>query len=121
MQDMDMLHRGLDVVDGMLRKLEEGNRIEIADVTMMLKVLRCFADEHGEERTLVSEIENALITKRGMDFLRSSRRLASVLRNRVDKEKSLSSISENSYACLVRLEQKYCPKPVMNRLTQTAR
>ena len=117
-----MLHRGLDVVDGMLRKLEEGNRIEIADVTMMLKVLRCFADEHGEERALVSEIENALISKRGMDFVRSSRRLASVLRNRVESAQATpSTVNENSHACLVRLEQKYCPKPVMNRLTQTAR
>jgi len=117
-----MLYRGLDIVDGMLRKLEEGHRIEVADVTMMLGILRCFAEEHGEERSLVAEIENALMSKRATDFMRTSRRLASVMRNRVEKEQSTTFfISENSHACLVRLEQKYCPRPVMNRLTQTAR
>ena len=116
------LRRGLDVIDGMLGKLEEGQRIEIADVVMILKFLRHFADGPGEERTLVSEIDDALMSKRGKDFVRSSRRLTTLLKSRFDKDETiLRGLSENSLAGLAQLERKYCPKPVMNRLTQTAR
>ena len=122
MQEDDILRRGVDVVDGMLKRLEEGQRIEIADVMAILKFLRRFGDEHGDERLLISEIQNALMTRRGKDFVRSSRQLTSLLRNQFNKEKSLSNaISEYSDAGLAQLERKYCPKPVMNRLTQAAR
>ena len=85
-----MLRRGLDILDGMVKKLEDGERIEIADVTTILKFLRVFGDEyhqimeerilfpallrtapqevslrqlcreHSEERAVVAEIEVAL-------------------------------------------------------------
>src|SRR6476619_5186892 len=122
MQEDDILRRGVDVVDGMLKRLEEGQRIEIADVMAILKFLRRFGAEHGDERLLISEIQNALMTRRGKDFVRSSRQLTSLLRNQFSKEESLSNaISEYSDADLAQLERKYCPKLVMNRLTQAAR
>jgi hemerythrin-like domain-containing protein len=119
MQDHAVLRRGLDIVDAMLEKLEGGERIEIADVTSVLKFLRLFGDgyhqameetvlfpallsaadhdspvtqfvsEHSDERMLVAEIEDALMSRRGMDFVRSSRRLTTLLRNHFDKEDAL--------------------------------
>ena len=119
LQDHVMLRRGLDILDGMVKKLEDGERIEIADVVSILKFLRLFGDqyhqsmeenvlfpallcanpdesplsqmltEHGEERSLVSAIENALKFKVGIDFVKSSRRLSVLLRNHLDKEESV--------------------------------
>src|SRR5215813_2789318 len=97
-QDHIIIRHGLDIVDAMLRKLEDGQRIEIFDATTMLKFMRLFGDqyhqameenvlfpallraapddaalfqlvtEHGDERTLVDEIEAALMSRRGMAF-----------------------------------------------------
>jgi hemerythrin-like domain-containing protein len=116
LQDHAILRRGLDVLDGMVKKLEDGERIEIADVVSILKFLRLFGDqyhqsieenvlfpallcaaplesplshmltEHSEERSLVAAIENALKFKVGIDFVRSSRQLSVLLRNHLDKE-----------------------------------
>ena len=118
-QDHIILRRGLDVVDGMLQKLECGQRIEIFDATVMLKFLRLFGDqyhqameetvlfpallaaapdecplhqfvsEHGDERTLVAEIEEALTSRKGMAFFRSSRRLTGLLRAHCDREEMI--------------------------------
>src|SRR5262245_65626651 len=85
------LQRGLRILDGMVRKLEEGDRIEIADVVSILKFLRLFGEqsEHSEERRLVTQIESALQRKVGRDFVRSSRRLSVILRSRINKEYTL--------------------------------
>jgi hemerythrin-like domain-containing protein len=118
-QDHIILRRGLNVVDGMLQKLECGQRIEIFDATVMLKFLRLFGDqyhqameetvlfpallaaapdecplhqfvsEHGDERTLVAEIEEALTSRKGMAFFRSSRRLTGLLRAHCDREEMI--------------------------------
>ena len=48
MQDHVILRRGLDIVDAMLRKLAHGERIEIADVTSVLKFLRLFGDGYHQ-------------------------------------------------------------------------
>jgi len=118
-QDHIILRRGLDVVDGMLQKLECGQRIEIFDATVMLKFLRLFGDqyhqameetvlfpallaaapdecplhqfvsEHGAERTLVAEIEEALMSRKGMAFFRSSRQLTGLLRAHCDREEMI--------------------------------
>jgi hemerythrin-like domain-containing protein len=86
-RDHVILRRGLYILDGMVQKLEDGERIEIADVTAILKFLRFFGGEyhqaleerilfpallrteppessfrqifrdHSEERTVVAEIE----------------------------------------------------------------
>jgi hemerythrin-like domain-containing protein len=116
LQDHVILRRGLDILDGMVKKLEGGERIEIADVVSILKFLQLFGDqyhqsmeenllfpallcatpnesplslmltEHREERSLVTAIENALKFKVGIDFVRSSRQLSILLRNHLDKE-----------------------------------
>jgi|RhiMetdeSRZDD1v2_1073273.scaffolds.fasta_scaffold32942_5 hemerythrin-like domain-containing protein len=116
LQDHAILRRGLDILDGMVKKLEDGDRIEIADVVSILKFLRLFGDqyhqsveenflfpalqcaaplesplshmlaEHSDERSLVAAIENALKFKVGIDFVRSSRQLSILLRNHLDKE-----------------------------------
>jgi len=115
-QDHEILRRGLSILDGMVSKLEEGARIEIADVVSIMKFLRLFGDqyhqnteenilfpalmcaapqesalaqilsEHSEDRRLVNAIENALKFKVGIDFVRSSRQLSVLLRSHLDKE-----------------------------------
>jgi hemerythrin-like domain-containing protein len=119
LEDHAILRRGLDILDGMVKKLEAGERIEISDVVSILKFLRLFGDqyhqsmeenilfpallcaaphagplsimlmEHNEERSLVTAIENALKFKVGIDFVRSSRQLSILLRNHLDKEDSV--------------------------------
>jgi hemerythrin-like domain-containing protein len=116
LQDHAVLGRGLNIIDGMLKQLEDGRRIEIADVTSVLQFLRVFGDqyhqikeeeilfpallkaapdhtalrqlvsEHGNERTLVIEIEETLISRKGMAFFRSARHLTALLRHHCDKE-----------------------------------
>src|SRR5712691_9398198 len=119
LQDHVLLRRGLDIIDAMLKQLEDGQRIEIADVVTILKFLRLFGDqyhqvmeeeilfpalldaapeetalrqlvsEHGNERTLVIEIEETLISRRGMAFFRSARHLTALLRHHCDKEEAI--------------------------------
>jgi len=126
-RDHVIFRRGLDILDGMVKKLEDGERIEIADVTAILKFLKFFGDEyhqameerilfpalfgtapqegslrqifqeHSEERAAVAEIEAALNPKKGIAFVRSSRRLILLLRNHLDKEDFiLPDIAERS-------------------------
>ena len=118
-QDHVVLRRGLDILDGMLTKLESGERIEIADVRAILKFLQVFGDEyhqtmeervlfpvlvraapegspiheivmeHGEDRALVTWITDALGSKRVVDFVYSSRRLCTLLRSHIDREEGV--------------------------------
>lgn len=120
-QDHIVIRRGLDIVDGMLKRLEDGQRIEIQDAVTMLKFLRLFGDqyhqameegvlfpalllarpddqalvqlasEHGHERTLAEEIEEALTSRRGMAFYRSSRELTGLLRKHCEREEAVVS------------------------------
>src|SRR5215471_2859666 len=115
-QDHATLRRSVSVLDGMVKRMEEGARIEVADVTALLTFLRRFGDEyhqrmeeqvlfpalltgvpvesplramlseHVEERTLVSQIEDALRFKMGKEFVSSSHQLSLLLRNHFDKE-----------------------------------
>jgi hemerythrin-like domain-containing protein len=108
--------KGLDIFDQMLTAMEEGGRIEIADAVKMVNFLHVFADEynqpleenilfplllratpddnplhemileHAEQRRLLSYIDDALKSKRAMDFVRMSRRLALLLRNHFREE-----------------------------------
>ena len=114
--DHVVLRRALDILDGMMKKLEDGERIEIADVKAVFKFFQVFGDdyhqtleekilfpalvratpqdspihqmvlEHGEERALVAWILDALEHRRVIDFVYSSRRLSLVLRNHIAKE-----------------------------------
>jgi hemerythrin-like domain-containing protein len=114
-QDHVILRRGLDILDGMVRKLEDGQRIETADVRAILKFLRILED--GEERVLVVAMEEALESKRGRDFARSSRQLTSLLRNHLDKKDTVvrdivkQSLSTEIYSNFARLERKYARPP----------
>jgi len=162
--DHTILRRSLMVVDGMLKKLADGHRIEIFDAATILKFLRLFGDqyhqvmeenvlfpaliraapnesalrqlvsEHGDERTLVSQIEEALMSKRGMLFFHSSHQLTSMLRNHCEREEIVlgrlaeclsaeqdSAIAEEFmrnraqveiYVNFSRLERKYALVPV---------
>ena len=163
-QDHAVLRRGLGVLDGMVKKLEDGDRIEIADVTAILKFLRFFGDEyhqtmeekvlfpalmraepqqdslrqmlveHGEERAVVAEIEAALNPKKGIAFVRSTRRLTMLLGHHLDKEDivlrevadrtlseeqdalvvaefSRNQTQPETYVNFARLEWKYIRKP----------
>lgn len=107
-RDHAILRRGLDILDGMVKKLEDGERVEIADAIALLKFLRIFGDrqedslhplfrEHSEERAIVGKIEAALNAKRGIDFVQNSRRLSLLVRNHLDKADSvLSGIADRS-------------------------
>jgi hemerythrin-like domain-containing protein len=116
LQDHAAIRKGLDILDMMVRTMEEGGRIEIADAVRMVNFLQLFADEyhqtveenilfpllvraapdnsalqhlileHAEERTLLSEIGNTLKSKRAMDFVRMSRRVGLLLRNHFNEE-----------------------------------
>ena len=48
LQDHIIIRRALDIVDGMLRKLDEGQRIEIYDAATILKFLRVFGDQYHQ-------------------------------------------------------------------------
>jgi hemerythrin-like domain-containing protein len=99
--------------------------------------------EHSEERALVSGIEDALRSKRGMAFAQGTRRLLVLLRDHLDKEDvllrslpetSLSREQDDSvvaeftkhriqpeiYLNLSRLESKYTPKPRLEPLSPAA-
>jgi hypothetical protein len=116
-RDQGIRRRGLDIFDGMVKKLEDGERIEIADVADILKFLKLYEDEYPERLTIVGEIEAALSFKQGTAFVRSSRRLISLLRDHLDKERSLSAevnemvLAAGSLINFGRLEKKYTRKP----------
>jgi hemerythrin-like domain-containing protein len=115
-QDHAILRRGLDILDGMVGKLEEGQRIETADIAAFLKFLRIFGDgyhqmmeetvlfpalrrvlpqenplrqvglEHRDGLVFVAAMEEALRFKRGRDLAGNARRLTSLLRNHLADE-----------------------------------
>lgn len=117
-QDHAILRRGLDILDGMVRKLEDGQRIETADARAILKFLRIFRD--GFPQTMeetVAAMEEALNSKRARAFARSSRQLILLLRSHLDKEQgevvaaefTKSETQSEIYANFTRLERKYAP------------
>jgi hemerythrin-like domain-containing protein len=100
----------------MIKKLEAGDRIEIADVNALLRFFKVFGEEyhqavednalfpaliiatpqgspihqmaaeHGEERSLVAWMTDAIASRRIADFAYTSRRLIVILRNHFDRE-----------------------------------
>ncbi len=162
-QDHILIRRGLDIVDAMVKELQDGQRIEIFDAATILKFLRLFGDqyhqvmeetvlfpalldvaphdtallqlvsEHGNERVLVSRIEEALMSRRGMAFFSSSHQLTSFLRSHCEREEMIvcdlaghclskqqdeEIVAEfirnrpplESYANLSRLDRRYPPR-----------
>lgn len=119
MKDHAILRRGLDILEGMVQKLEGGDRIDIADVAAILKVFR--SCEHIDEQVLVAAVESALGARQGVDFVRASRQLAVVLRNHLEMESVkqgnspeaedvLSDTSPERPVNLTRLEHIYAVK-----------
>src|SRR5262245_842043 len=126
-QDHLALLRGLNILDGMIKTMEGGERIEVADAITTLKFLRRFGDEyhqtmeetvlfplllqaapeeprlrsalteHDEERALAGKIDAALRSKSGPEFVRTSRQLSVLLRNHFSAEDALLADSAEVY------------------------
>jgi hemerythrin-like domain-containing protein len=113
----------------MVKKMDDGDRIETSDSMTIVKFLRIFVIEYhqmleervlvsllvradaqenpigymqfeqAEQRALVTAIADALSSKRGKEFVRSSRALSTLLRNHCDREDSaLRSLGEGSFS-----------------------
>src|SRR5262245_43457851 len=158
-QDHATIRRGLDILDSIVAKLEHGERIEIADAIIVLKFIRIFgleyhqvieeqvlfpalhetriedlSFEHEEHRSLMNGIDEALNTKRGLEFVRRARGFIALLRNHLNREDAIlrnfpedwlsmeqdeavvsefakSPIPPEQYRSLSRLEWKYGMRP----------
>jgi hemerythrin-like domain-containing protein len=118
-RDHATIARGLDILDGMVQKMETGLRIEISDAFTILKFLQVFVDEyhqtmeehvlfpalqhassndsavhsmvleHSEERAAKACIEDALKAKVGKEFVRNARALSRLLRSHFSSENAV--------------------------------
>jgi len=116
MQDHVTLRRALQILDTLVRKMERGERIEIADAVTVLKFIRLFGVEyhqtieekilfpallsvapqetparhmlfeHSDHRTLLGAIDSALSQRKGIEFAKNVRTLVMLLRNHYDRE-----------------------------------
>jgi hypothetical protein len=126
MTNRRILNRGLDVLDGMIRKMEIGERIEIIDAATVLRLLQPFEEDGYRmqlpQPPLVSALEDALRTKNAKDFVRGSRQLARTLRTSIQLARDVGNVSDapvsagtqseaETYASLTRLERKYASLP----------
>src|SRR6187399_3190051 len=120
-QEVMALQRGLDILDRMVERMEEGALIEIYDIRTVLRYFRDFGSVYPqltEERELLSEIEGALNPKHGIGFVRNSRRLILLIRNRLEKEEDEIIAAgfmtgrnlTDTHATFSRLERKYASK-----------
>ena len=117
-QDHVILRRALDILDGMVQRLEHGERIEIADAISVALFIRLFGVEyhqtmeerilfpallhgapndsplrqmlmeHTEQRALLATMDNALKVRKGADFVRNALAVIALLRNHFDREDS---------------------------------
>ena len=163
MQDHIMLRRALDILEAMINKLERNERIEIADALSVLKFIKVFGIEyhqimeesvvfpallrdpsrdssvrdmlfeHTEQQELVSAIEIGLQVRKGIQFVRNSNGLITLMRTHLDREDAvlrsldetwlsndeddviLSALAQrrkqvDNFAILPTLECKYIPK-----------
>src|SRR4030095_4447126 len=119
--DYVMLGRGLDILDRMGKRMEDGGRIEIADAAMILKFIGSLTEtclsKQSDGLELVSGLEHLLRSKKGRDFARDSRRLSQMLRARL-REQELRMARERTLAIapaeidtrLSRLGEKYAAR-----------
>jgi len=120
-QDHAAVRRGLDILDRMVQRLEEGQLIEIFDIRTVIQFLKVFGERYRQADVpeLVGSIEASLSPKHGVGFVRSSRLLIKLLRNQIDQEQVEPVAGEvpanpmltESYDTFARLERKYAPKP----------
>ena len=106
------LLRGLDILDGMVDRMEHGERIEVCDASVVLNILRLHEECYAEERDLAASLQDTLKEKRGVVFVRDSRRLSLMLRDHLaGKGASVENqMGAEINSRLTRLEQKYAPK-----------
>src|SRR5437016_7719032 len=118
-QEHKIILRALDVLEHMATRVENDQPVEAQDVDTLLRFLRAFADEHhqaeeesalfpelmrsagnegplrhmifehDQERSLVEGLEDALRTKKGMEFVHFANRLAQLLRSHIRKEDNI--------------------------------
>jgi hemerythrin-like domain-containing protein len=99
MQDHKIILRALDVLEEMEKRLRYNQQVDREDIQSILRFIRLFADEyhqtkeekalfpelraaqpqerplremmfeHDDERTLVKELEDAIHTRQGLDFV----------------------------------------------------
>jgi hypothetical protein len=114
------LVRALDILEAMLTKLENGERIEIADVRSILTLIQVhqLVVKLDEGLALLTGTIDALASRRVGDFVFSSRRLCTVLRTHMDKEEALDNLAAQLLpeidVNLSRLEQKYTRKVTLS-------
>jgi len=96
----------------MVDRMEHGERIEVCDATVLLNILRLHEECYAEERDLVASLQDTLKEKRGVVFVRDSRRLSLMVRDHVaGRGASVENrIGAEIDSRLTRLEQKYAPK-----------
>ena len=110
-QDHIALRRALDILDGMINKLEHGDRIEIADAAKILKFLRVFGIEYHQT---IAAVEHSIAVRKGIDFVRNSRGLIVLFQNHYDRKDAVlpsTTISKEAQVNLSSLECKYTAKP----------
>jgi hemerythrin-like domain-containing protein len=113
MQDHKIILRALDVLDDMAKRLRYDQPIDREDILSILRFIRLFADEyhqtkeeravfpelraaqpqerplremmfeHDDERTLVKELEDAIHTRQGLDFVYLAHGLTALIRNHI--------------------------------------
>jgi len=110
-----MVRIGVNVLDGMVRQMEKGGRIEVGDGLALVHVLQVFGEKSEQEDHIVAYLEQALRQKRATDFVREARHLSSLLRSHLQDIKSPAS--QNAFpaqieisAHLSKLERKYAGK-----------
>jgi hypothetical protein len=119
--DQAAVRRGMNILDRMVQRMEEGQLIEIFDIRTVIKFLRVFGERYPQDEVqeLIGSIEASLNPKHGAGFVRSSRRMIQLFRNQIDKEPIEPVAAEvpanpmltESYADFARLERKYAAKP----------
>ncbi len=106
MENHETLRRGLDILDGMVGKMEGGDRIDIADAAAILNVFKSLAQD--EEQRLVASIEKALHFRKGMDFVLNSRQFTVLLRDHLEREDiPVPDPDFEAAECFARIERKY--------------
>ena len=120
-QDLTAVRRGLNILDRMVQRMEEGQRIEIFDIRTVIKFLRVFGERYPQAEVLehVESIEASLNPKHGAGFVRSSRRLIQLLRNQFADDlpgSAAGTLPSNpmlteTCASFTRLERKYASSP----------
>jgi|GEM_PF-3560528 len=119
-QDQAAVRRGLNILDRMVQRMEEGQLIEIFDIRTVIQFLKVFGERYRQADVpeLVGSIEASLSPKHGVGFVRSSRLLIQLFRSQIDQEQMehleadlpANPMLAETYDDLARLERKYASK-----------